>query len=237
MVNLVQFPQKPLPWPNKGLRRASVNSFGFGGANAHAVLDDASSFFRIHNLQGKHRTELQPLERLAGRSLTTERPIISNGSQLGEHFPCEYSPNPLLFMFSASEESGLQRWASVYKDCFRNASSSHFDYTYLLDLAYTLSEKRSSLPWKSFIIADSISGLQRGLETGLSKPMRSARVPKMGFIFTGQGAQWHSMGRELLSYPVFGESLAKAEAHFQDLGSGWRLTGKIYTDLIHSAGR
>ncbi|KAL8700018.1 MAG: hypothetical protein Q9224_001157, partial [Gallowayella concinna] len=35
-------PTDPTPWPNDRLRRASVNSFGVGGSNAHAVLECAS---------------------------------------------------------------------------------------------------------------------------------------------------------------------------------------------------
>lgn len=36
----LNFPTVPQCWP-PGLRRASVNAFGYGGSNAHAVLDDA----------------------------------------------------------------------------------------------------------------------------------------------------------------------------------------------------
>ncbi|KAL9019704.1 MAG: hypothetical protein Q9185_003042 [Variospora sp. 1 TL-2023] len=35
-------PTDPTPWPNDRLKRASVNSFGVGGSNAHAILDCAS---------------------------------------------------------------------------------------------------------------------------------------------------------------------------------------------------
>ncbi|CAN9271626.1 unnamed protein product [Alternaria alternata] len=34
-------PASCIRWPGEGLRRISVNSFGFGGSNAHAILDDA----------------------------------------------------------------------------------------------------------------------------------------------------------------------------------------------------
>ena len=37
------FPTENIPWP-PGIRQASVNSFGFGGANAHAVLQDADEY-------------------------------------------------------------------------------------------------------------------------------------------------------------------------------------------------
>ncbi|RMZ88826.1 hypothetical protein DV736_g3927, partial [Chaetothyriales sp. CBS 134916] len=42
------FPTENIPWPS-GLRRASINSFGFGGSNAHVVMEDALS--HIANIQ------------------------------------------------------------------------------------------------------------------------------------------------------------------------------------------
>ena len=34
-----------IPWPAHLVQRASINSFGFGGSNAHAILESASEFF------------------------------------------------------------------------------------------------------------------------------------------------------------------------------------------------
>jgi acyl transferase domain-containing protein len=44
-------------------------------------------------------------------------------------------------------------------------------------------------------------------------------------VFTGQGAQHYCMGRELLVYPVFQNSLANATAYITSLGSSWSLMG------------
>jgi acyl transferase domain-containing protein len=41
-----RFPIKNTPWPKMAdTRRASVNSFGFGGSNCHAVLEAADTYF------------------------------------------------------------------------------------------------------------------------------------------------------------------------------------------------
>ncbi|KAJ0120167.1 polyketide synthase [Diaporthe amygdali] len=40
---------EPTPWPKDRPERASINSFGLGGANAHVILDSASSFTRPSN--------------------------------------------------------------------------------------------------------------------------------------------------------------------------------------------
>ncbi|KAL8725438.1 MAG: hypothetical protein Q9181_006420 [Wetmoreana brouardii] len=50
----LEFPVEAMPWPMDGLRRASVNSFGFGGSNCHVIVDDAWSYLRIHGIQGRH---------------------------------------------------------------------------------------------------------------------------------------------------------------------------------------
>jgi acyl transferase domain-containing protein len=51
------FPQECIQWPKDEIRRASVNSFGFGRANAHVVLDDSGSYLRLKKLQGNHFSE------------------------------------------------------------------------------------------------------------------------------------------------------------------------------------
>lgn len=41
-ISNLNFPQKPTPWPlDSTVSRASVNSFGFGGTNAHTILEAA----------------------------------------------------------------------------------------------------------------------------------------------------------------------------------------------------
>ncbi|KAI1423496.1 putative polyketide synthase [Xylaria sp. FL1777] len=49
----VEIPRKALPWPDVASgRRASVNSFGFGGANAHAILESFDITQDINELHG-----------------------------------------------------------------------------------------------------------------------------------------------------------------------------------------
>ncbi|KAI1128976.1 hypothetical protein F5Y10DRAFT_239255 [Nemania abortiva] len=49
-------PTKPISWPSRGLRRVSVNSFGFGGTNTHVILDDAYHYLQEHQLVANHCT-------------------------------------------------------------------------------------------------------------------------------------------------------------------------------------
>ncbi|KAI8953117.1 hypothetical protein F4801DRAFT_576840 [Xylaria longipes] len=49
-------PAKPIAWPSSGLRRVSVNSFGFGGTNTHVILDDAYHYLQEHDLTANHCT-------------------------------------------------------------------------------------------------------------------------------------------------------------------------------------
>lgn len=61
----------------------------------------------------------------------------------------------------------------------------------------------------------------------MSTSTKSITNPQLGFIFTGQGAQWAGMGRELMLYAVFRQSLSKSEQILLDMGSRWYLCDEI----------
>lgn len=59
-ANALKFPLKATPWPAPGLRRASFNSFSFGSANYHTILNDACHYLRCRSLTGRHRSVEYP---------------------------------------------------------------------------------------------------------------------------------------------------------------------------------
>lgn len=66
-----------------------------------------------------------------------------------------------------------------------------------------------------------------------TKPCRTSSEPRLGSVFTGQGAQWYAMGRELVPiYPTFKEALQEAEFFFKELGATWSLLGMSLFSLL-----
>lgn len=224
-----QFPTAITPWPTNGLRRASISSFGFGGSNSHAVLDDAYNFLRLRSLAGNHCTAKNPpsMDELDGQSGSSlALPSISNSSQQTAHGGRGNSASKLL-VWSAADEGGLMRLARAYNLHLSHMSSAmSIDQAnmYLENLAYTLAARRSLLPWRSFATTASVIGLQ-DLPIKLSKPVKSKETPSLCYVFTGQGAQFAGMSKELLAFPVFTNSLFRSEMYLRDMQCPWSLLG------------
>jgi acyl transferase domain-containing protein len=180
-------------WPDCHLRRASVNSFGFGGANAHAIIDAyANDVRRLHDDVGS---------------------CINRDARL--------------FLITANDvDAGkaCTRSLSSYLESCEVPNQEHD--VFLSRLSYTLGERRSQHLYRFAVCASSVSQLSAYLSgTGLSFT-KSCANPEMVYIFTGQGAQWFAMGRDLIKeYPVYRKAITTAEAYLKSLGASWSLHG------------
>ena len=129
-------------------------------------------------------------------------------------------------MLSAKDEQACHRMAMELKDYLLNAVPMD-EERFLDSLAYTLGSRRSVFPWTAAYPADNLSGLVDALDSGHFKPTRSSESVRLGWVFTGQGAQWYAMGRELIAtYPVFKAAILECDRYIKEMGSDWTLLGK-----------
>lgn len=132
---------------------------------------------------------------------------------------------PKLLVCSAADKNGIDRISEIYQQYLSKMSEGTDEFP-VGDLAFTLASHKSHLAWRSFAIPQCSSDLSN-FQSLLSPPIRiRPEEPRIAFVFTGQGAQWAGMGRELMSYSVFRQSLLRASTYLTRLGCTWDVTGK-----------
>jgi acyl transferase domain-containing protein len=176
--NKVKASRRIAAWPDKGysVRRASVSSSGFGGSNAHAVVEQYNA--------GTASTHAHSYQ-----SLTGGQGGLGSLTEDGDN------QRPIVLVLSANDAPTLK--ASVNALC--NHLINPAIVTPLPDLAYTLSERRSRFFHRAFVTTTADAVLDDGDFT-ITKKL--PHEPKIGFVFTGQGAQWPQMGKEILLFPL-----------------------------------
>ncbi|KAK7222876.1 hypothetical protein V2G26_010879 [Clonostachys chloroleuca] len=190
--------KKLIDWPHAEgvIPRVSINSTGFGGANAHAIVEPA------------------PLVGLPAADVA------------------DLAEEPLLFVFSANSQASLLAMLEAHTDWVRQQT----DPKPLIDLSYTLCRRRTALRWRWSCVAKDRTSLLESLGKAISNPPTKP-VPdatEVNFVFTGQGAQWAGMGRELLTKAkngsVFRDSIRRSGDILLALGAQWDLEAELLHD-------
>ncbi|KAJ5618162.1 hypothetical protein N7537_003276 [Penicillium hordei] len=200
---------QPETWDTTGPRRVSVNSFGYGGSNAHVIVEDVQGYLSSWGLERDDRA-----------LLTTAKchDELVSSSLLGL---------PRLFMLSGFDERTCVQQIQVLSKHIVDSADAVDHEKFLDDLAYTVNERRSVFPWKAAVARDTLAGLATSLTQNL-KARSAVRKPTLGFVFTGQGAQWAGMGKELLqAYPVFRTSILGIDRFLNDIGAPFTVEEEI----------
>ncbi|MEV7727458.1 type I polyketide synthase, partial [Streptomyces sp. NPDC087917] len=160
----VELLREPREWPRTGApRRAAVSSFGFGGTNAHVVIEQYTAADETDTTTGATGTPLPVV------------PWVVSGK----------TPQAL------TEQAG--RLAA------RVASDEELSPS---DVGLSLASGRAALEFRAVVSGVGREELLAGLAS-LGAPV-AVRGGRVGFVFTGQGAQRLGMGRELYdAFPVF----------------------------------
>ncbi|KAL4962931.1 type I polyketide synthase [Aspergillus stella-maris] len=200
----------PVKLERQTLRRISLNSFGYGGTNAHVIIDAAHDV--ISNFG---------------------RPSLRNSLQLAYH-----AEKPRVFMVSGASEKACQRiCAGLAKYLIQKHSNSINPDALLARLAHTLS-KQSVHAFRVGFVTSNLDDLISQLNAASHSPV--PRREKMGesriaLIFSGQGAQYAEMGRDLLkSYPSFVRSLESARKQLAKVGCTWDLLSELCRPKVDS---
>ncbi|KAI0017755.1 KR domain-containing protein [Xylariomycetidae sp. FL0641] len=195
----VAVPTEAVPLPRHlPVRRVSVNSFGYGGTNAHMIVEGAESLVPRGRAAPYVYADkwTRQAARFTGRRRALER------------------QRPFLLPFSAHDKATLRRNVDAHARVVG-------DYS-MLDLAYTLGSRRSALASRAYTVAsnDTVAdAFARFGERFAVADKKTARA--LGFVFTGQGSQWARMGAELITYsPVFLRTIRALDLVLEHLEHG-----------------
>lgn len=195
------------PWPeHAGPARAGVNSFGFGGTNAHVVLEEAPAVAapaRAATPAAPDRPYLLPLSARSPAALLAQarqyRAVLAN-----------------------TDESAA---APLHDLCYTaSLRRSHHDHRLAL-VVHSHAEGAALLD--AFLADEARPGLVAGQRT-------PGHRPRIVFVFTGMGPQWWAMGRQLMQQePLFRETIERCDALFQR-HADWSLIAELLADEEHS---
>jgi acyl transferase domain-containing protein len=163
----IQVPVEPTLFPSHlPVRRVSVNTCGYGGTNAHVIIEEAASMLRRSQTYKYIDNTHTPRTKLIAPRRTSHR------------------KRPFLLPFSAHDKHALHRNIEAHGQVA--------DKYNLLDLSYTLATRRTNFASKGFAVSShkTLKDVFSDIKSSFIFSEKKRATPTVGFVFTGQGAQW-----------------------------------------------
>lgn len=205
----LRVPQTLQPWPEtEGPRYAGVNSFGFGGTNAHVVLREAPS-----------------LEK-GTSSVSTSTPLAPALIPLSGRTP-EALLDVARSYRNALDEGGSLEAVSLADLAY---STSHRRGHHPQRMALVAESKAELLEeLDAFLAGEAHARVAVG-----ASAVQADKERRLAFVYTGMGPQWWAMGRQLYeTEPVFRRTLDECDRLYREL-TGWSMLEEMLKDEASS---
>ncbi|KAM3423467.1 hypothetical protein BST61_g897 [Cercospora zeina] len=207
-------------WPIEyELRRASINSFGYGGANGHAIMESASSVLPGYQSFKTRET--------SSRDIDTGKITGTMGS--GEYTFFTKERTQFLVPFSAHDTHSLRDNIAAVRDVADQYDTS--------DLAYTLAARRSRFFHRGCAVVDRVS-VRHDLEDQAITTGKRSNGNNIVLVFNGQGAQSAQMGKDLMQdFSTYLQTIRELDKVLQGLGRDaplWSLEDELLTAKVAS---
>ncbi|MBQ1076232.1 amino acid adenylation domain-containing protein [Micromonospora sp. C31] len=198
-----------VPWPaGERIRRAGVSSFGISGTNAHVVIEEAP-----------------PVPTVGADPVTPGETAAREPAPIAACAPAggEVAATAVPLLVSGADPGGLRNQAAAWADWLDRA-----DLPPLTEVAATAALRRSHFTHRAAVVGADKEELVRGLRAvaagGTDPAVVTGTARDRGrtvFVFPGQGAQWRSMGRALLTgSPVFARAVDECDRALRPW-TGW----------------
>lgn len=149
------------------------------------MLDDACNYLKSRNLVGNHNSVVTSQSSMCKDRVENEMQGVPCGETDSSDTQQYQNDTPKLLVWSTADEKGILRVQNSWKSHFSSTSKiNEKSPNFLNQLAYTLSERRTHLPWRAFSVSRASDNWTKLFEQ--FSPALQARVsPNLAMIFSG----------------------------------------------------